>query len=65
MEHAAALLVQIIFNSNGRIQALLKDETASNPQAAAAFLKPWYLAMLTMVKSAEAFDQGASRGPGI
>jgi hypothetical protein len=48
-----------------RIQTLLKDETASNPQSVAAFLKPWYLAMLTMVKSAEAFDQGATRWPGI
>jgi hypothetical protein len=66
MEHAAALLVQIIFNSNGRMQTLLKDQTASNPQATAEFLRPWYRAMLTMIKSAEAFDQGPStHGPGI
>jgi hypothetical protein len=64
MEHAAALLVLTIFNSNGRMQTLLKDQTASNPQAAAEFLKPWYQAMLTMIESAE-FDQGpTTRGPG-
>ena len=64
MEHAAALLVQTIFNSNG-MQTLLKDQTASNPQAAAEFLRPWYQAMLTMIKSAEGFDQGpTTRGPG-
>jgi hypothetical protein len=61
MEYAAALLVQTIFNANERMQALLKDDTASNPQAAAEFLKPWYQAMLVMIKSAEAFDQGPSR----
>jgi hypothetical protein len=65
MEQAAALLVQIVFNSNGKMQTLLKDQTATNPQAAADFLKPWYQSMLAMVKSAEAFDQGGSRGPGI
>jgi hypothetical protein len=57
MENAAALLVQTIFNSNGRMQALLKDQAISTPQAAAEFLKPWYQAMLTMIKAAEAFDQ--------
>lgn len=62
MEHAAAILVQILFNSNGRMQTLLKDQTVSNPQAAAEFLKPWYQAMLTMIKSAEAFDQGPRTG---
>jgi hypothetical protein len=57
MEHAAALLMQTIFNSDVQVQAILKDR-ASNPQAAAEFLKPWYHAMLMMIKSAEAFDQG-------
>jgi hypothetical protein len=57
MEHAAAVLVQTLFNSNERMQALLKDQTVSNPQAAAEFLKPWYQAMLAMIKSAEAFEQ--------
>ena len=46
MEHAAALLVQTIFNLDGRMQALLRDQQAANPQAAAEFLKPWYQAML-------------------
>jgi hypothetical protein len=40
MEYAAALLVQPIFNANEKMQTLLKDDTASNPQAAAEFLKP-------------------------
>jgi len=57
MEHAAALLVQMIFSSDVRMQTLLKDQTAS-PEAAAEFLKPWYQAMLMMIKSAEGFDQG-------
>jgi hypothetical protein len=57
MENAAALLVQTLFNSNGRMQAFLKDEEILTPRAAAEFLKPWYQAMLTMVKGAEAFDQ--------
>jgi len=66
METAAALLVQTIINLDGRMQALLKDQAASNPQAAAEFLKPWYQAMLVMIKSAEAFDQGpTSHAPGM
>ena len=66
MEHAAALLVQTIFNLDGRMQALLRDQPASNPQAAAEFLKPWYQAMLMMIKSAEDFNQGPSpRQPAV
>jgi len=66
MEHAAALLVQTIINSDGRMQTLLKDQAASNPQAAAEFLKPWYQAMLAMIKSAEDFNRGpTTHGPGI
>jgi hypothetical protein len=42
------------------MQTLLRDQPASNPQAAAEFLKPWYQAMLTMIKSAEDFNQGPS-----
>jgi hypothetical protein len=57
MEHAAAVLVQTIFTSDVRMQGLLKDQAASSPQAAAEFLKPWYQAMLTMIKAAEDFDQ--------
>jgi hypothetical protein len=57
MEHAAALLVQTIVNSDGRMQSLLKEQAAASPQAAAEFLKPWYQAMLLMIKAAEDFDQ--------
>jgi hypothetical protein len=58
MEHAAALLVQTLFNLDGRMQTLLRNQPAPNPQEAAEFLKPWYQAMLTMIKSAEDFNQG-------
>jgi hypothetical protein len=58
MENAAALLVQLIFNSDERMQSLLKAQAISNPQAAAEFLRPWYQAMLIMIKDAEDFDQG-------
>jgi hypothetical protein len=65
MEQAAALLVQTIFNSNA-MQAVLKEQASSSPQAAAEFLKPWYQAMLMMIKGAEAFDQGpGQRGRGV
>lgn len=66
MEHAAAVLVQTIFTANGRMQALLGDQTLADPQAAAKFLRPWYQAMLVMIKSAEDFDQGPrAHNPGI
>jgi hypothetical protein len=60
MENAAALFVQMIFDSDERMRAQLKEQAASNPQAAAEFLRPWYQAMLVMIKSAEDFDQGPS-----
>jgi hypothetical protein len=62
MENAAAVLVQTIFNSDERMLKLLKERTDSSPQAAAEFLKPWYQAMLIMIKSAEDF-QGAGTHP--
>ena len=66
MEHAAALLVQTLFNLDGRMQSLLKDQPDTNPEAAAEFLKPWYQAMLTMIKSAEDFNQGpTTHRPGV
>lgn len=51
---AAAILVQIVFGSNPRLQTLLEEQTLNNPadksqQATAEFLKPWYEAMLKMV----------------
>jgi hypothetical protein len=58
MEHAAALLVQTIFNSDGRMQMLLKDQAASHPESAAELFKRWYRVMLAMIKSAEDFNQG-------
>lgn len=60
MEHAAALLVQMMFTLDERMQVLIKNQAVSNPQAAAEFLRPWYQAMLEMIKGAEAFDQGPS-----
>ena len=63
MEQAAALLVQTIFSSDERMLTLLKEQTASSPQAVAEFLRPWYQAMLMMIKNAEDFDQGPSRRP--
>jgi hypothetical protein len=65
MEHAAALLVQTIFNSTEEKRMRLKDQTALNPQAAAEFLKPWYQAMLMMVRSAEDFQGARTHLPGI
>lgn len=62
MENAAATLVQTIFNADERMLRLLKERADSSPQAAAEFLKPWYQAMLIMIKSAEDF-QGASMHP--
>ena len=66
MEQAAALLVQTVFSLDGRMQALLKDQATSTPEAVAEFLKPWYQAMLMMIKSAEDFNQGpTSQRPGV
>jgi hypothetical protein len=48
------------------MQTLLKEQAASNPQAAAELLKPWYQAMLAMIKSAEDFQRGSTtHGRGI
>ncbi len=65
MEQAAALLVQTLFSSDERMLSLLKGQTALSPQAVAEFLRPWYQAMLVMIKSAEAFDQGPSPRPPV
>jgi len=51
---AAAILVQTIFNSDDRLNDLLKEKTKSGPEqqgaeATANFLKPWYMAMLKMI----------------
>jgi hypothetical protein len=62
MENAAATLVQTIFSSDERMVKLLKERSDLSPQAAAEFLKPWYQAMLLMIKSAEDF-QGISPHP--
>jgi hypothetical protein len=60
MEQAAAVLVQTLFDSDERMRALLKEQSISNPQVLAEFLRPWYQAMLIMIKNAEDFDQGPS-----
>ena len=54
---AAAILVQTIFNSDDRLNDLLKEKTKSGPErqgaeATANFLKPWYTAMLKMITEA-------------
>ena len=43
-----------------KMRTLLKDQAATSPQGGAEFLKPWYQAMLIMIKTAEVFDQGPS-----
>ncbi|HVB57780.1 MAG TPA: hypothetical protein VNE63_15325 [Candidatus Acidoferrales bacterium] len=66
METAAAILVQALFASSDELRRQLNmavDPTTTNPQAAATFLKPWYQAVLMMVKSAEHFDQSATSHP--
>lgn len=66
METAAAILVQTLFANSEELRKQLNmtiDPTKTNPQAVAAFLKPWYQVALTMVKSAEAFDQSATYRP--
>jgi|HubBroStandDraft_6_1064221.scaffolds.fasta_scaffold5615829_1 hypothetical protein len=65
MENAAAMLVQTIFNSDERMLKLLKDRAGLSPQAAAEFLKPWYQAMLMMIKSAEDFQGASTHSPSI
>jgi len=60
MEHAAAILLQTLFNGDERMLGLLKQQTGRSPEAVAEFIRPWYQAMLMMIKSAEDFDQGPS-----
>lgn len=45
---AAAILVQTIFLKDGHLQALLGEQASKSPEAAAEFLKPYYVAALAM-----------------
>ncbi|HYL84747.1 MAG TPA: hypothetical protein VE263_10975 [Candidatus Angelobacter sp.] len=44
----AAILVQTIFLKDGHLQGLLGQQASKSPEAAIEFLKPYYLAALTM-----------------
>jgi hypothetical protein len=47
-ETAAAILTQTIFLKDGHLQELLGEEASKSPEAATAFLKPFYAAALAM-----------------
>jgi hypothetical protein len=49
-EAAAAILVQTIFLKDGHLQGLLGEQANKSPIAAAAYLKPFYQAVLAMVR---------------
>jgi hypothetical protein len=52
-ENAAAILVQTIFLRDGHLQGLLGQQAARSPEAAAEFLKPYYVAALAMTMKAK------------
>ena len=45
---AAAILVQTIFMKDGHLQGVLGGEASKSPEAAIAFLEPFYQAALSM-----------------
>jgi len=47
-ETAAAILVQTIFMKDGHLQGLLGAQASKSADAAAEFLKPYYVAALAM-----------------
>jgi hypothetical protein len=47
-ETAAAILVQTIFLKDGHLQGLLGEEASKSPEAAAEFLRPFYVAALAL-----------------
>jgi hypothetical protein len=47
-ETAAAILVQTIFLKDGHLQGHLGEAASKSPEAAAEFLKPFYVAALVM-----------------
>jgi hypothetical protein len=51
-ENAAAILVQTIFLRDGHLQGLLGQQASKSPEAAAEFLKPYYVAALAMTMKA-------------
>ena len=50
----AAILVQTIFLKDGHLQGLLGEQASKGPEAAIAFLKPYYVAALAMTVEAKA-----------
>ena len=53
----AAILVQTIFLKDGHLQGLLGEQASKSPEAAIAFLKPYYTAALAMTLRAMAEQQ--------
>jgi hypothetical protein len=45
---AAAILVQTIFMKDGHLQGVLGGEASKSPEAAIAFLQPFYQAALAL-----------------
>jgi len=45
---AAAILVQTIFMKDGHLQGVLGGEASKSPEAAVAFLQPFYQAALAL-----------------
>ncbi len=52
-ESAAAILVQTIFLRDGHLQGLLGEQASKGPEAAAEFLKAYYVAALAMTMKAK------------
>jgi hypothetical protein len=52
-QNAAAILVQTIFLRDGHLQGLLGEQASKSPQAAAEFLKVYYVAALAMTMKAK------------
>lgn len=53
-ETGAAILVQTIFSKDGHLQGLLGEQALKSPEAAVAFLKPYYMAALALTVRAKA-----------
>ena len=53
-EMGAAIMVQTIFLRDGHLQGLLGEKASKSPEAAAEFLRPFYVAALAMMMKAKA-----------
>jgi hypothetical protein len=54
----AAILVQTIFLKDGHLQGLLGEQASKSPEAAVEFLKPYYVAALTMTVRTKPEQEG-------